>query len=172
MRIVFAMKRIGVALILILTFFGLANSSYLAQHEASGEPLICNIQNLSGCNIVTASQYSKLFGIPLAEYGVFFYGLFFIIAALELIIFERLLRRVLQAISIVGIVFSLYFTFVQVYFIGAFCIYCLTSAVIAFIIFLCASFIEPIRNGTKKNSPNGPVHPPMPFRHLQMPPAP
>ena len=60
------MKRIGVVFILIFAFFGLADSSYLAQHELSGEPLICDIQNLSGCNIVTASQYSRLFGIPLA----------------------------------------------------------------------------------------------------------
>ncbi|MBI4066055.1 vitamin K epoxide reductase family protein [Candidatus Kaiserbacteria bacterium] len=144
------MKRIGVVFILILAFFGLADSSYLAQHELSGEPLICNIQNLSGCNIVAASQYSRVFGIPLAEYGVLFYGVLFILAALELVIFNRLLRRTLQLISVIGIISSLYFTFVQVYFIGAFCIYCLASAIIAFLIFACASFIEPIRKNMKK----------------------
>lgn len=139
------MKRIGVALILILAFSGLANSAYLAKQEASGEPLICNIQNLSGCNIVTSSEYSKLFGIPLAEYGILFYGILFVLASLELVIFDRLLRRFLQAISLAGVIFSIYFTFVQVFFIGAFCIYCLTSAAISFLILAFASLIEPVR---------------------------
>src|SRR3989338_6577488 len=86
------MKRIGVVAVLILAFLGLANSAYLAQQETSGDPLLCNIQNFSGCNIVAASEYSKLFGIPLAEYGVLFYGILFVLAALELVIFDRLLQ--------------------------------------------------------------------------------
>lgn len=143
------MKRIGVVFILVFAFLGLADSAYLAQHEASGVPLLCNIQNLSGCNIVAASEYSRLFGIPLAEYGVLFYSILFVLAALELVIFNRLLRRILQAISLVGIISSLYFTFVQVSFIGAFCVYCLASAIIALLIFISASFIEPIRRREK-----------------------
>lgn len=159
-RILGIMKRIGVIAILVLAFLGLADSAYLAQHEASGVPLICNIQNLSGCNIVAASEYSRLFGIPLAEYGVLFYSILFVLAALELVIFNRLLRRILQIISLIGIVSSLYFTIIQVYFIGAFCIYCLASAVISVLIFVSASFIEPIRKKLK-HSPQ-----------LTMPPSP
>ena len=166
-RILVFMKRIGVVFILVLAFSGLANSAYLAQQEASGEPLICNIQNFSGCNIVTASEYSKLFGIPLAEYGVLFYGILFVLAALELVIFDRLLRRFLQVVSFIGVIFSLYFTFVQVFFIGAFCIYCLTSAAIAFLILVSASFIEPVRLIERRNPP--PSNPP-PAQRLKMPP--
>lgn len=163
------MKRIGVVFILFLAFSGLANSAYLAEQEASGEPLICNIQNFSGCNIVTASEYSKLFGIPLAQYGVLFYGILFVLAALELVIFDKLLRRFLQAISLVGVIFSLYFTIVQIFFIGAFCIYCLTSAAIAFLILVFASFIEPVRIKERSNPP--PATSPQ-IRHLRMPPLP
>ena len=155
------MKRIGVVFILIFAFFGIADSAYLAEHEANGTPLICNIQSLSGCNTVAESEYSRFFGIPLAQYGVLFYSILFVLSALELAIFNRLLRRILQGVSLVGIIASLYFTFVQIFFIGAFCIYCLASAVIALSIFICASFIEPIRKNTQKNS----------TPHLQMPPA-
>jgi len=144
------MKRIGVAAILALAFFGLADSAYLAQHELSGAPLLCNIQGLSGCNTVASSQYSQIFGIPLAEFGVLFYAVLFVLAALELVLFDRLLRRVLQAMSLIGIIASLYFTYVQVFLIGAFCIYCLASAVTALFIFILASLIEPIRS---KNLP-------------------
>ncbi len=144
------MKRIGVVCILIFSFFGIADSAYLAQHAASGVPLLCNIQNFSDCNVVAASEYSQLFGIPLAQYGVVFYGILFVLAALELVMFNRSLRRVLQVVSLIGILFSFYFTFVQASLIGAFCIYCLASAVLALLIFVCASFIEPIREARKK----------------------
>lgn len=138
------MKRFGVICILVLAFFGLADSAYLAQHEASGTPLLCNIQNFSGCNVVAASQYSHIFGIPLAEFGVLFYSIVFVLAALELVIFDRLLRRVLQVAALIGVAASLYFTLVQIFFIGAFCIYCLASALITVFILILASLIEPV----------------------------
>jgi len=149
----------GVVLILVLAFFGLADSLYLTQSELSGTPLLCNIQNLSGCNIVAASQYSHLFGIPLAEFGILFYSIVFILAALEIIIFDQLLRRALQVASLMGLASSLYFVFVQMFFIGAFCIYCSVSGLISLGIFVSASFIEPIKRRTSQVSP-----------HLSMPP--
>ena len=139
------MKRIGVVGILILAFCGIANAAYLTQSEITGTPLICDIQNLSGCNIVANSQYSQLFGIPLAEYGMLFYGILFVLAALELVLFDRFLRRVLQVFAFFGIIASLCFTALQVFLIGAFCIYCLASSIIALLIFILASFIEPLR---------------------------
>ncbi len=139
------MKRIGVLGVLLLAFCGIANSAYLAKSEIAGTPLICDIQNLSGCNIVANSQYSQLFGIPLAEYGVLFYGVLFVLAALELVLFDRFLRRVLQGVALFGVVASLYFTALQVFFIGAFCIYCLASSIIALLIFILATLIEPLR---------------------------
>jgi uncharacterized membrane protein len=139
------MKRIGVVVILALAFCGLANSAYLAEHEVDGAPLICNIQSLDGCNVVANSSYSRLFGIPLAEYGVFFYGTLFVLAALELVLFDQLLRRLLQAGAFLGVVASLYFTSVQVFLIKAFCIYCFASAVIALLILIVATRIEPLR---------------------------
>ncbi len=155
-----SMKRIGVVIILLLAFFGLADSAYLTQHALSGTPLLCDIQNLTGCNIVAASEYSRIFGIPLAEFGVLFYCIIFVLAALEIIIFDQLLRRVLQAISLVGVIASLYFTLVQVFVIGAFCIYCLASALIALLILILASFIEPIRRRPRPMPEPPPTPPP------------
>ena len=147
------MKRIGVVLILILAFCGLSDSLYLSQQEASNAPLLCNIENLSGCNIVATSQYSHLFGLSLAEYGVIFYAFTFIIAALELVVFDRLLRRMLQVVSLIGIVASLYLTFVELFVVRALCIYCLASASIALFIFIFACLIEPLRNNSQYKPP-------------------
>jgi uncharacterized membrane protein len=160
------MKRIGVALILFLAFCGLADAAYLAQHEISGTPLLCNIQNFSGCNIVATSHYSHLFGIPLAEFGVLFYGILFILAALELVLFDRLLRRALQIMSIAGVLSSLYFMALQVFFIHALCIYCVASASITLFVLVLASAIEPLY------ITRVPVTPPLPpaATHLPMPP--
>lgn len=159
----------GVVLILILAFAGIADSAYLAEHQANGTPLICNIQNLSGCNVVAASQYSYIFGIPIAEFGVLFYSILFVLAALELVIFDRLLRRVLQVLALIGLATSLYSTFVQMFFIKQYCIYCLASALITCLVFILASFIEPIKRIEKQTSPIQPPVPPAP--HLTMPPA-
>jgi uncharacterized membrane protein len=147
------MKRLGVVGILILAFLGLADSAYLAEHEASGTPLLCNIQNFSGCNVVATSQYSHIFGIPLAEFGVLFYSIVFVLAALELVIFDRLLRRVLQMAALIGVAASLYFTLVQIFFIGAFCIYCLASALITVFILILASLIEPVGRNVRPTLP-------------------
>ena len=164
------MKRIGVVGILILSFCGVANATYIAQSRISGTPLLCNIQNLSGCNIVANSQYSQLFGIPLAEYGVLFYGILFVLAALELVLFDRLLRRVLQGVSFAGILASLYFTGVQVFLIGAFCRYSHASSLIALFIIILASLIEPLNRSKEQHSFVGNLPKESP-PHLPMPPV-
>jgi len=164
------MKRAGVVVILILAFCGLSDSIYLTQNEVSDTPLLCSVENLSDCNIVAASQYARIFGIPLAEYGVFFYALIFIVAALEIVFFDQLLRRVLQGLSLVGILISIYLTFVEIFVLQALCIYCLASAGIALIIFIFACIIEPIRPAGGR-SVSGGENAEAPPRHLSMPPS-
>jgi len=139
------LKRTGVILILVLAFCGIAISAYLSQSEAAGSPLICNIQNLSGCNLVVTSTYSRIFGISLADFGLLFYTILFVLAAFELALYNQLLRRALQAFAVVGFVSSLYSVFTQVFVIQALCIYCLSSALITVAILVLASFIEPLR---------------------------
>lgn len=150
-RILCAMKRAYIVAILILAFCGLTDSVYILQHEINSTPLICDINNLSGCNVVVSSSYSYLFGIPLAAYGAFFYGIIFFLAALELVVLNQLVRRLIQAVSLIGVLASLYFTLVQVFVINAFCIYCLVSAVIALFIVICAGFIEPLRRSVPQD---------------------
>ena len=164
------MKRIGVVAILILAFCGLANAAYLAQHQANAAAIPCSIQGLSDCGPVIGSEYSHLFGIPLASLGVFFYGVLFILAALELIVFDRFLRRALQAASLVGVIASLYFVFLQAFVIQAFCAYCLASAAITLLVLLFASLIEPLKS--KKGSASPMILPPPSLPRLTMPPAP
>lgn len=162
------MKRLAVWAILIFAFCGLANSAYLTQSEQNGTPLLCNIENLNGCNIVAQSPYSHFLGISLAEYGLFFYAIVFFIAAAELLLVDQLLRRVLQGLAAFGFLASIYFTFLQVFVIKALCVYCLGSAVLALLIFFFATHIEPIRGVLKRKEvvAEPPQHPP-----FSMPPS-
>ncbi len=157
------MKRTGVLLILLFAFAGLADSAYLAQHETSGTPLICTIENLTGCNIVAQSPYSEVFGVPLAVYGILFYAIVFALAALELALFDRFLRRALQCLAVFGVLISLYSVALQIFIIQALCVYCLGSALLALGIGCIASLLEPLRGSAA--APN------LPTPGLTMPPA-
>jgi uncharacterized membrane protein len=139
------MKRHAVGLILILAFLGIADSAYLAQSEVSGAPLICNIYSAGGCNAVAESSYSKLFGIPLADYGFLFFTILFVLAAFELALYNQMLRRALQGFALVGVVASIYSVVTQVFIIEAICVYCLLSALLTFGVLVLASMIEPFR---------------------------
>ena len=141
------MKRALVVLIVIFAFLGLSDSMYIARQEANTAPLLCNVENLSDCNIVAQSRYSYLFGVPLATYGIVFYSGIFILGALELALPYRPFRRALQAVSVVGVAISVYFTYVEIFVIRALCIYCLASALITLFILIAAGFIEPLRRG-------------------------
>ena len=139
------MKRAGVLFIMLFAFAGLADSAYLAQHETNGTPLLCNIEHLTGCNIVAQSPYSEIFGVPLAVYGILFYAILFALAALELALFDRFLRRVLQGLATFGVLASLYFVVVQIFIIQALCVYCLGSVFLALGIGCVASLLEPFK---------------------------
>ncbi|MBU6214956.1 vitamin K epoxide reductase family protein [Patescibacteria group bacterium] len=150
------MNRFSLVVILVLAFAGLADSFYLAEHEISGTPLICDIQNLTGCNIVANSGYSHLFGIPAAYFGVALYGGLFILAALEIVLYDRVVRRMLQAVASLIFLFSLVSTGIQLFLIKALCIYCLGSGFIALLIFIFVWFIEPVR---RRRTPLAPLAP-------------
>lgn len=165
-RILIAMKRIGIVLILLLAFCGIANAAYIAKNESSGTPLLCNLENLSGCNIVVASPYSSFLGISVAEYGVVFYSIIFILAALELFLLSVFVRRLIQGLSLLGVIASACFVLLQIFVIKAFCIYCTISALISLLIFVCASMLEPLPENIRrvvsrktKSSPSLPMPP-------------
>lgn len=137
-------KRWAAGLIVVFAFCGLAVSSYIDQSERQGDPLICDVASLNGCNIVVTSAYAQFFGMPLSTWGMLFYTFVFVVAAFELAFMNQMLRRTLQAFAAVGILVSLYGIYTQVFLIKALCMYCLVSALLAIGIFIAAIFIEPL----------------------------
>ncbi|MDB5237547.1 MAG: Vitamin epoxide reductase family protein [Parcubacteria group bacterium] len=126
------------SLLLVLTFLGLADAWYLTQAALDGTALSCSFNGLavlSGCNQVAQSVYSHFMGLPLALYGVVFYGVLFIIAAVLFVLPIRILYRAAIALGVIGIVLSLYLVVLQIFVIKALCVYCLASMAIALLIF-------------------------------------
>ncbi len=125
-------------LILAFAFMGISDSAYLAQSAYQDTPLLCGVTGLTDCNLVAQSPYSHLFGIPLGTYGMFFYALAFTLAAFALYMPSRTLFRALYFLSAFGLLASIVFVCIQVFVIGAMCLYCLGSALLSLLIFSTA----------------------------------
>jgi uncharacterized membrane protein len=139
-------KRIGAkgvtplsVFLLVLSFLGLADAWYLTASAINQTALSCDLGAvLDGCNIVAKSEYSFFLGFPLALYGVLFYALVFVLAAIVLVIPAKLFYQALLVLGAVGSVASVGFLYIQFFLIKAICIYCIASAVITFMVFLVA----------------------------------
>ncbi len=127
-----------ISLLIALTVLGLVDAWYLANTALTGGELVCDINGLNDCNVVAQSPYAHFFGIPLGVYGVVFYGLFLLVTFLTLIRPSRGLDRIIAALSVVGVLASAYFVYVQLALIDALCIYCLASAAIAVLLAVVA----------------------------------
>ena len=112
----------------VLSLVGLALATYLSVAHLSGAGVACGVSG--GCGAVTTSEYSRFLGIPVALMGVAGYAALLMgsLAALGLPQPPAPLRRGLAGIACAGFAFSAYLTATQAFFIGSYCVYCLTSA--------------------------------------------
>jgi uncharacterized membrane protein len=120
-----------------LTLIGIADAAYVARGNYTGAPLWCPI--LDGCNAVTNSPYSRVFGVPMSYFGFIYYLFMFGLAArLAYEPFSNTLRFRAILYAALGAVSSIYFMYLQLGFIGEICSYCLISAVTSFLLLFAA----------------------------------
>ena len=113
----------------IVALAGLADATYLTIHHLTAEPVPCNI--VAGCETVLTSPYAVLGGIPLAAFGGVAYFVAFSLALLTA--FGNRATWMLFGIQVVLMsVFTLWLLYLQGFVIGAFCQFCLISAVTTF----------------------------------------
>ena len=123
-------------IVIVLAFLGLADAAYLSDMAFTGASLTCNIAGLDGCNIVAKSTYSKVFGLPLALYGVIFYTGFLSVFLSGLIRPHHRQFLFSAVVGLIGTIFSTYFLYVQLFLIKALCIYCIGSAFVSYLLFI------------------------------------
>ena len=120
----------------ILALIGLVDATYLAVHHFTAEPVPCSLTN--GCEQVLTSEYAEVFGLPLAGFGAAAYFAAFALALLA-VYGNDLAWKLFGVQSAIMALFSVYLIYVQGALIGAFCQFCLLSALTSvslFIVFL------------------------------------
>lgn len=121
----------------VLDVVGLGIAAYLSIVELSGGVPVCG--PLQGCEEVARSQYSRIAGIPVAVFGV---GLSLVLLTLALAWWRTNLYALLLAhygLSLAGVLFEVYFLYLQLFVIGAICVWCTSyglSLVLRFVIAL------------------------------------
>ena len=134
--------------VIVLALIGFADSTFLLAKRLSGGPIPC-VLGFTGCDTVSKSPYSVLFGIPLSAYGMVFYLGIGILGLLYLDTKKALFARLLLPATALGFAMSAYFIYVQKFLIGAFCIYCIISALTSTALFgFGASIIYEIKGKT------------------------
>jgi uncharacterized membrane protein len=128
------MRRMIVA---VLALVGVFVALYLTMSKmgAIGH-LACG---LGGCERVNTSRWSVFFGAPVAAWGLAFYIATFVVAVVGTsakFAERREISYLLAAMSLVGVAFSAWLTYLELYVIGAICKYCVSSAIIVTLIFL------------------------------------
>lgn len=124
--------RISSWFIPVLIVIGLGVAGYLTFIEVGQKQAVCG--PVGHCNEVQNSPYAKLFGImPIGVLGLIGYTALLTVWGVQKIGpkgLRTLSALALWGISLFGVAFSIYLTFLEPFVIGATCMWCLSSALV------------------------------------------
>jgi uncharacterized membrane protein len=113
----------------LLAIGGMAVAAYLTFIETTGAPALCG--PVGDCNAVQQSEFARLFGIiPVGAAGIAGYGAILAVWVAAHSKAGARMAPVLPVLALIGVLVSIYLTFLEPFVIGATCLWCLTSAVI------------------------------------------
>jgi uncharacterized membrane protein len=110
-----------------LALVGLVVAAYLAATKLLGEAPICG--PLHGCEDVAASQYSEVFGVPVAVIGL---GFSAVLVGLSVAWWQAADRRALlgaYGLGLLGCFVVAGLTYLELFVIHAVCVYCVAYAI-------------------------------------------
>ncbi|HET9304625.1 MAG TPA: vitamin K epoxide reductase family protein [Candidatus Sulfotelmatobacter sp.] len=136
-----AAKRILFTTIAVLSLAGVVDSAVaLQRHFAKSATTYCDFSQQFNCDIVNRSEYSTLAGIPVAAIGVVGYAALFVLATFWKSRPETPFR--LLGAAITGLAFALYLTYIEAYELMTWCILCLISLALIFLITVLAALVK------------------------------
>jgi len=122
------LRRIHPGIVLAsLDVVGLLIAGYLSVVELQGALPYCG--PLKGCEQVAMSEYARIGGIPVAVFGVALSISLFVLAVLWTRSGRIELLAAHYGLSLVGVVFEVYFTYIEIFVIGAICVWCASYGV-------------------------------------------
>ena len=121
-----------------LACLGILDAIYLLVYKLTGNNNMC-LGN-GGCHNVNFSSYSEIDGIPVSVFGI---AAFLLITGILLLEPRLKLARengplAIFGISLAGVAFTAYLTWLEVYVIHSICPFCVASAIIITLIFILA----------------------------------
>lgn len=122
-----------------LAFIGLLDSLYLTGVKFTGQYALCG--PVGDCESVNSSIYSEVYGIPIALLGALAYLgiLISLFAEGKNVLGRDTLRLMVFGISLVGVIFSIYLTYIEIAVLKAICPYCVLSAIILVILLVLST---------------------------------
>jgi uncharacterized membrane protein len=122
-------------IIFVLAIIGTLIALYVFQSFVRQTSIVCVN---SGCEIVRKNPASYIFGIPVPGVGLVGYTLLFILAFMRTTSKNKNLLKIILGIAIFGVLFVSWFTYTELFVIGAVCTWCAISAINMTIIFILA----------------------------------
>ena len=122
---------------LVTAIIGALDAAYLTWIKLSHNETQC-APGLGDCFTVNTSSYSELYGIPVAVFGLATY-----LAIIAILLYESRIdflkengTLALFGISLVGVLYSIYLSYLEEFVLHAWCPYCVLSALAITLIFI------------------------------------
>ncbi len=109
--------------LLLIIFIISLISSIILFSISKGDSGFCKPDG--SCSSVQNSKYAYLFGISNSIYGIFIFAFLFLITFMEIVKPTQIKRLLIDSGAIIGFLIALYFIFLQIFILKAFCKYCL-----------------------------------------------
>ncbi len=109
---------------LVIALIGLAVSAYLTvEHFSSSATLACPESTTINCQKVTTSQWSHVFGVPVAVLGLAYFVV--MVALCTPYAWRRRSLDVVRVVgAVVGVLVALYLVWVELFRVDAICLWC------------------------------------------------
>ncbi len=131
------LARGAAVLAVIVAVAGVVVATYLAIENAQGQSGVC--VGVHGCQTVQQSKYGKILGVPISFPGLAAY-ITLVGLSLAWLLQWPVARAVAAPLGFLvafgGALFSAYLTSLEAWVINAWCIYCITSAILMATLFL------------------------------------
>jgi uncharacterized membrane protein len=121
---------------IVLAALGLLDSVYLVWVKYTGAYVLCG--PIGNCESVNSSQYSEIFGIPIALLGAGAYAVMMVLLLVEHLgqVWAEFGPMIVFGMSLIGFLYSIYLTYIEIAILKAICPYCVISAIILFVLLI------------------------------------
>ncbi|HVI79296.1 MAG TPA: vitamin K epoxide reductase family protein [Candidatus Acidoferrum sp.] len=132
--------RILYIIVAVLAIAGVTASAIsLQRHYAKSATTFCDFSQQFNCDIVNRSEWSEIAGVPVAGIGLAGYIFLFILSTFRRAQPET--PRWLFFAALAGTAFALYLTYIEAYELMTWCILCVASQIVIFVITVLAGVL-------------------------------